>query len=685
MNDRSPHFRTAFLLVLLLFGLMPGLVQGGVGQDQPDPVMGLALGWTPVKELGVTPPPAGASPQTLGGCSWTASTVYPITVLDQATAAVGGNLYVFGGVSTAVTAASNRFDGTTWTAIAPLPAALEFPTAVSDGTNIYILGGALGTGIPQTTLYRYNVAADNYTTLAPFTTGTWNQAAVYLSGKIYKFGGTDLASASTNVLEIYDVASNTWSLGAVYPLAISFVSAWTDGTYVYGAGGIQSVGSVPSLKTYRYNTVANTWDDAAIADLPLTRWAAATTTYTQGAFTDAVLAGGYVNGTATANISNTAISWDLASNTWSSLPNMVGERARMTGAVRNGLFYVVGGRSVASSGFVGTNSNQEFSCTTNPIIDASTAVLVAENCTPANGAIDPGEFVTVSFCVTNRAGSLSNTSALVGTLQASGGVTSPGAGQAYGVVIAGGSAVCRDHTFVADPALSCGAGITATLALQDGALNLGTVTYNLGTGALTLSFDENFDGVIAPALPLGWTATVTGNILPWVTTTTTPDTAPNAAFVNNPATVGLSELETPPIALPSAASRLTFRNKYITESTFDGGVLEIKIGAGAYADIVTAGGSFVSGGYNATLGTLFSNPLAGRNAWSGTSAGGYINTVVNLPPAASGQTVQLKWRMGSDASVAATGWWIDGISIANTVCSGNCPPVPVELMGFTVE
>src|SRR6267154_1911193 len=33
----------------------------------------------------------------------------------------------------------------------------------------------------------------------------------------------------------------------------------------------------------------------------------------------------------------------------------------------------------------------------------------------------------------------------------------------------------------------------------------------------------------------------------------------------------------------------------------DGGVLEIKIGGGSYTDIVAAGGSFVSGGYNATL------------------------------------------------------------------------------------
>ena len=90
-----------------------------------------------------------------------------------------------------MSATSYKFDGTTWTPIASLPVALEFPAAVTDGTNVYILGGAEPTaGTPQTTLYRYNVGPNTYTTLAPFTAGTWNHAAAYLGGKIYKFTGT---------------------------------------------------------------------------------------------------------------------------------------------------------------------------------------------------------------------------------------------------------------------------------------------------------------------------------------------------------------------------------------------------------------------------------------------------------------------------------------------------------------
>ncbi|MGB4937647.1 MAG: hypothetical protein WBO30_11575, partial [Ferruginibacter sp.] len=288
------------------------------------------------------------------GCTWTADAVYPITVLDQATVSVGSNMYAFGGVSTSIIGNAYKFDGASWTAIAPLPVGLEFPAAATDGTNIYVAGGANGSGIPQTSLYRYNVATNTYTTLASFTTGTWNQSLVFLNNKLYKFCGTIASSVSTNVLEIYDIASNTWSLGANYPASLSFVTAVAKGNFIYSAGGIDVV-SVATLKTYRYDPAANSWNDAAIADLPQTRWGAAGAIYNN----NFIVAGGYVNGN---NISNTALNWDLTTNTWSPVVNMLGERARMTGATLGASFHVIGGRSIASPGFVGTNDNQKLTC-----------------------------------------------------------------------------------------------------------------------------------------------------------------------------------------------------------------------------------------------------------------------------------------------------------------------------------
>jgi len=299
-----------------------------------------------------------------------------------------------------------------------------------------------------------------------------------------------------------------------------------------------------------------------------------------------------------------------------------------------------------------------------PIINSAGVAITAENGVPANGVPDPGESLTVSLGLRN-VGNADTGNAVTATLQPTGGVTNPNSGQNYGTLTFGGAAVSRNFTFRVDPAAVCGSSITLTWVVQDGMASQNvTQTYSLGTPAVSLS--QNFDGVTAPALPAGWATTNEGAGPPalWTTSATGPNSAPNSAFTNDPATIGSSYLESPVTAINSPSAQVKFKNKYTTESTFDGMVLEIKIGAGAYTDIITAGGSWVSGGYNATISTGFSSPIAGRAAWSGTSAG-YIDSVANLPAAANGQNVQLRWRMATDSSVAATGVNVDDVQIIN--------------------
>ncbi len=75
------------------------------------------------------------------------------------------------------------------------------------------------------------------------------------------------------------------------------------------------------------------------------------------------------------------------------------------------------------------------------------------------------------------------------------------------------------------------------------------------------------------------------------------------------------------------------------------------INNGAFTDItdLAVGGSFVTGGYNATIATGTGSPIAGRQAWSGNS-GGFITTTVNLPLLVVDGV--LRWRMASDNSVS---------------------------------
>jgi hypothetical protein len=302
--------------------------------------------------------------------------------------------------------------------------------------------------------------------------------------------------------------------------------------------------------------------------------------------------------------------------------------------------------------------------------------LLAESCQPTNNAIDPGETVTMQFALRNTG--VVNTTNLVATLLASGGVTLPSAPQNYGSLLGGGSAVAQPFTFTA--AGSCGGTITASLQLQDGPQYVGTVNVPITLGQITTLYTQAFDTVTAPALPSGWTSAATGAETPWVTQTTTNSTPPNSAFCPDVSNVGTSDLISPSIVLPGGPSILSFTHYYDLETNtasatdgFDGGVLDVKIGANAFADILAVGGSFAANGYDHTIDTGFGNPLAGRQAWSGTSPG-FVTTIVNLPASAQNQSVQFRWRCGTDNSNGRTGWRIDSVGVSGRVCCANAAP-----------
>ena len=315
------------------------------------------------------------------------------------------------------------------------------------------------------------------------------------------------------------------------------------------------------------------------------------------------------------------------------------------------------------------------SCTSSPIavIAGAGAAIANEGCAAPNGVIDPGETVTVNLSVQNVGGAA--TSNLVGTLQNTGGVTGASAAQNYGAM-APGTTVARPFTFTA--AATCGGSLVATLHLQDGATNMGDQFYAFKLGVFTNTlFVEAFDGVTAPALPAGWTTSASGAQSPWVTSITNPSSAPNTTFAPNPTAVGNTDLVSPTFAVPANGAVLSFRNLFNMESTYDGMVLEISINGGGFVDITAGGNAFLAGGYTATIDSRYFNPIAGREAWTGLSAGSpgapaYITSTIALPAAAHGKNVALKWRAATDTSVAAggvAGVRIDSITVGRYMCA----------------
>ena len=80
-----------------------------------------------------------------------------------------------------------------WQTVAPLPHDLFGPATASDGTYAYVFGGYSFTSVATLdTVYRYDIATDTWTTLAPMPTRALVASAVYYppTNKIYVFGGS---------------------------------------------------------------------------------------------------------------------------------------------------------------------------------------------------------------------------------------------------------------------------------------------------------------------------------------------------------------------------------------------------------------------------------------------------------------------------------------------------------------
>jgi hypothetical protein len=145
-------------------------------------------------------------------------------------------------------------------------------------------------------------------------------------------------------------------VGASYPERLQHISAWTQDGYIYGAGGMRKmfVGpdtwfAVPSAKTYRYDPVADAWEDAPIADLPAARYDAAVAIHDGRA----TLAGGVAPG-----LVASILSWDSERDTWIAGPSMLAARSSAKGAVLQGSLHVVGGLGLLPGGYQSTATNQ---------------------------------------------------------------------------------------------------------------------------------------------------------------------------------------------------------------------------------------------------------------------------------------------------------------------------------------
>jgi serine protease AprX len=163
--------------------------------------------------------------------------------------------------------------------------------------------------------------------------------------------------------------------------------------------------------------------------------------------------------------------------------------------------------------------------------------------------------------------------------------------------------------------------------------------------------------------PDGWAA-VGGTQNEWALSTSDKYSGIYSFFGTNPSSVTDQRLHSPSIALPPDQSplSLSFWNRYAFDNDFtcyDGGILEVTTNGGTTWSQVP-NSAMLTMPYNGTVGSGWSNPLGGMPAWCFSKP--WTRAVVDLN-AYAGQTVQLRYRIGTDSVMSATGWYVDDVKV----------------------
>jgi len=221
------------------------------------------------------------------------------------------------------------------------------PTCPPSGGKIYNIAG-FNLGGQSNTTRIYDIATNTWTVGAPVpeANGLSDHATAYSNGKIYVAGGYN-GSGGISTLHIYDIASNTWTTGAPLPQALYLPGFGVINGKLYIAAG--SNGS--ELNTlYVYDIASNTWTTGAVVPTAVT--APGSAVY-QGKLY--LFGGGFPTTRTITQI------YDPVANSWTSGPNMAVNRLWFYGGALDNVSIVAPGGDTTPG--VPINNNELFNGT----------------------------------------------------------------------------------------------------------------------------------------------------------------------------------------------------------------------------------------------------------------------------------------------------------------------------------
>ncbi|HUT87380.1 MAG TPA: kelch repeat-containing protein [Candidatus Heimdallarchaeota archaeon] len=256
---------------------------------------------------------------------WSAVAALPLPRHSGATVVVNGLIYVIGGIEygNSMTVYGQSYDVTTgavveaydpatdaWTAKAPLPYPVNLMTRKAEGRQ-------------------------------------WLAAAAY-NGKIYTFGGANIYGEVRDTIDIYDVATDTWTVGIARlprPTVGLAATAFGEAIYLFGGSTSTDMFAAQNYLGTCYAFHPKTGEILEIAPMPGARFKTSAMPYNDGIL---------VLGGISARGSGSAQWYDPATDTWTNLEPVNWERRFWGAAAVEEQMFLVGGRDehALSSGTV---------------------------------------------------------------------------------------------------------------------------------------------------------------------------------------------------------------------------------------------------------------------------------------------------------------------------------------------
>jgi N-acetylneuraminic acid mutarotase len=265
------------------------------------------------------------------------------------TAVVNGKIYVIGGVNQNnqplnTVEEYNPFTSQ-WTSKMSMPTARSgFAIAVYNN-KIYVVGGSVGNGFVGNNEV-YDPVANTWTTKASMQTPRADLTASIVNGQIYLIGGKMYSNQApfyteTALNEVYDPIKDEWSTKSEIPSPVEGYASAVLGNRIYIIGGSKvhaGTGSAFTNSNQVYDPATDQWSLAA--SLPVAS-SYASAAVTQGNMAKEAIY--YIGGYTGNQYSSQVRIYTPENNSWSTTQDMPTARAYLGVAVVNDLIYAIGG------------------------------------------------------------------------------------------------------------------------------------------------------------------------------------------------------------------------------------------------------------------------------------------------------------------------------------------------------